>query len=158
MKIRVSLTVNKADYPLYEWLDKIPVRYRSVMVRLALINAISNGELNVNTYFPNGDIRNDEKDTPTKTVERVSAEAPKATVREPPKGSPPEKPAERPTAQKGEDLLAFTLANLPKGCTPDLRDCAEKFPRAVPYTLDDLVSLKGMLKMLDEPPPQTGQN
>jgi len=52
-----------------------------------------------------------------------------------PAEKPTEQPAEQPVAQKGEDLLKFTLAHLPEGCTPDLRACAERFPRPVPYTI-----------------------
>jgi hypothetical protein len=73
-----------------------------------------------------------------------------------PAEKPTEQPAEQPVAQKGEDLLKFTLAHLPEGCTPDLRACAERFPRPVPYTLKELVTLKGMLKALDEQDAQAG--
>lgn len=164
---RITFSLGRDDKALKDWYESIPAEYRTMMVKLAIVNAVNSGLADVDTYFPKLRARPPAKSAETPVTKELQDPSKKTAERIPSTISaqertderkPAEKPGESPSAQKGEDLLAFTLANLPKGCTPDLRVCAEKFPRAVPYTLEDLVSLKGMLKLLDEPSPQTGQN
>lgn len=162
---RITFSLGRDDQYLKDWYESIPAKYRTMMVKLAILNAVNSGLADVDAYFPWVKARS--TGTPVtqelpysvkKPTERASPEASKMPMQERPQDrEPAEKPAEKPVAQKGEDLMAFTMAHLPEGCTPDLQACAERFPRSVPYTLKELITLKGMLKALDEQEAQTGQ-
>ncbi|MBE7562687.1 hypothetical protein H7F10_06925 [Acidithiobacillus sp. HP-6] len=161
---RITFSLGRDDQYLKDWYESIPDKYRTMMVKIAVLNAVNSGLADVDAYLPW--VRR--KPSPgtqelpysvKKPAEQAHPEASKMPLQErPQERKPAEKPTEKPVAQKGEDLLKFTLAHLPEGCTPDLQACAERFPRPVPYTLKELITLKGMLKALDEQEAQTGQS
>lgn len=134
-KIRVIFTVNETDTDLYGWLDHIPAQYRNLMVRMALLDVIHNGAVNPEKYFPTK--------APTNLQEKSRSEV--RVAKQPEGRAAPNKKAAIPIAAKGDDLVAFTLANLPEGVTPELRDLAEQFPRSAPYSLEDLHTLKDLV-------------
>ena len=161
---RITISLGVGDTILKGWYESIPHEHRNMMARIALFNAVNSGLADVDTYFPEIRARQPHKTEGTPQVNELSnperkPETANMPVQERPQDrKPAEKPTEKPVAQKGEDLLKFTLAHLPEGCTPDLQACAERFPRPVPYTLKELITLKGMLKALDEQEAQTGQS
>lgn len=136
-KIRVIFTVNETDIDLYGWLDHIPAQYRNLMVRMALLDVIHNGGVDPEKYFP--------RTTPASNKKLEKSQAETKGMNQPKGRDEAIRKAVTATAAKGEDLVAFTLANLPDGVTPELRELALQFPRNTPYSLEDLHTLKDLV-------------
>lgn len=152
---RIVLTIAEDDDVLAEWFDSIPTRFRSTMLKIALLNAINNGLADMDTIFPRG--RVPKADAGQEPVDRGDSipetpEKERAVAREKPEKKPASSKAENaakatPVAPEGsseEELIAFTLAHLPEGATQEMREAAREYYRATPYTMEELVKLTKM--------------
>ncbi|WP_143484203.1 hypothetical protein [Acidithiobacillus marinus] len=150
-------TVKETDADLYDWFDNIPARYRNLMLRMALLDAIRNGNggADPEKYFSrttSGPNKKPVKSQPgTSKMEAYQTE-PKVMNQPKPKGRDEStRDAVTDTEAKGEEeLVAFTLAHLPEGVSEDLRELATRFPREQPYSMDDLLTLKELVTCTEQ--------
>lgn len=140
---RIVLTISDDEELLAQWYDSMPAKVRSAMLRLLVTNALKNGMANGNLYLgtPAGVINEKQGQAgqePPKAATEKQAAAPSLPVSRTESNSAQNPEARAPEGASKEELIAFTLANLPEGSTPEMREAAREYFKETPYTLDDL--------------------
>jgi hypothetical protein len=136
---RIVFYLGDGDEKLVEWYESIPPRFRSLMVRMAVLNAVNNGLADVERLFPNGSRQ------PAPPREPENGAHPQLNIVQASGGA-----SAKPTGDSEDELIAFTMANLPQEATPEMRELARKFYKATPYSMEELSKLVGMAGMMSD--------
>jgi hypothetical protein len=146
---RIVLTISEDEELLSQWYDSMPPKVRSAMLRLLVTNALNRGMADGHLFLgvPAG-IKNDQPSQSGQDPQKVAAEkqADAQNLREPKKVASPVQNVEAraPEGASKEELIAFTLAHLPEGATPEMREAAREYFKETPYNLADLTVVTKM--------------
>lgn len=156
---RIVLTISDDEELLVQWYDSMPTKVRSAMLRLLVTNALKNGMadghwfLGDSTANKSGHPAQDEQGQPagmpTQQEPAVNTTAQQEHERKRQEPQKTENPARKvelraPEGASKEELIAFTLANLPEGATPEMREVAKEYYKATPYSYEDLTVVTKM--------------
>ena len=136
MSKRITIYIGDDDEEILAWYNSIQPSYRSVMVKLALRNAAEHGIAGDNTLLPLMKKRGGSE------REEMVGKTDQKTV--PAAGSPATAPttsAAAPENMTREELVAFTVANLPPDTPPHLVELAKQYSSRTPYTMERLQML-----------------
>lgn len=140
---RIVLTISDDEELLAQWYDSMPAKVRSAMLRLLVTNALKNGMANGHLYLgtPTG-VKNEQPGQTGQESQKVALEkqtaAPKLPESRTESNPVQNSEARAPEGASKEELIAFTLAHLPDGATPEMREAAREYFKETPYTLADL--------------------
>lgn len=138
-KTKLTLYLGEQDEELQEWYRSIPLRYRNMMVRLTLYNALHHGLADVGQLFP-GMRQPGQTAITASTKERITTTE-VAPVASPLGNRQGAANLKDPKKMSTEELIAFTVANLPPDTPPHLVELAKKFYSITPYTKERLAML-----------------
>lgn len=136
MSKRITIYIGDDDEEILAWYNSIQPSYRSVMVKLALRNAAEHGIAGDSTLLPlmkkrGGSGREEIVGTTGQQI--VPAADSPATA--------PITSAVAPENMSREELVAFTVANLPPDTPPHLVELAKQYSSRTPYTMERLQML-----------------
>ena len=134
-KTKITLYLGEQDELIQKWYQGIPTRYRSMMVRLAIYNALKHGLADVEQLFPGMTVPTPPRETTDQKAHQVKADSPAVGP------SSAELKQGTPENMTREELVAFTVANLPPDTPPHLVELAKQYSSRTPYTLERLQML-----------------
>lgn len=132
MSKRITIYIGDDDEEILAWYNSIQPSYRSVMVKLALRNAAEHGIAGDSTLLPLMKKRGGSG------REELVGTADQKTV---PSAGSPTMSAAAPENMTREELVAFTVANLPPDTPPHLVELAKQYSSRTPYTMERLQML-----------------